>query len=215
MNKPLNLSFHNFCVSIGSMPSTYIESLSYYEQVLWLCKYLEEEVIPTINNNSEVFSEIQKLFEQLQDFINHYFDNLDVQEEINNKLDEMALNGSLDIIINKYISNKMIRSYNNIEEMKKDTSLFANCKVKTFGYYEANDGGESDYIIVNDDTLTDDGGSVHDLENGLKAKLIIKNGIINIKQFGAYGDGEHDDTVAINSFLNSDIKSAFFPERNL
>ena len=34
------------------MPTSYMESLTYEQQLLWLCKYLEETVIPAVNNNA-------------------------------------------------------------------------------------------------------------------------------------------------------------------
>ena len=85
--------FKHFCMTIGSLPTSYIESMSYYETLCWLCKYLENTVVPTVNNNSEVV-------EELQNYVENYFENLDVQNEINNKLDEMADDGTLAQIIN-------------------------------------------------------------------------------------------------------------------
>lgn len=89
--------FKHVCMTIGNLPSSYIDSMSYYETLLWLCKFLKDEVIPTVNNNSEVVAE-------LQNFVIHYFDNLDVQEEINNKLDAMAESGELVSSFSKYLS---------------------------------------------------------------------------------------------------------------
>lgn len=44
------------------------------------------------------------------------------------------------------------------------------------------------------------GGSVHELNNGLKAQLIMNE--LNIKQFGAKGDGVTDDTSYFKSAIN-------------
>ncbi len=46
---------------------------------------------------------VQKGFDDLKKFVADYFDNLDVQDEINNKLDEMAEDGTLADIINQEI----------------------------------------------------------------------------------------------------------------
>lgn len=100
--------FTRFCMTIGNLPSSYLVSMTYEEQLLWLCDYLEKTVIPTINNNSEVTKEIQELFNQLKNYVEHYFDNLDVQEEINNKLDEMVESGELQQIITFYLDNSYI-----------------------------------------------------------------------------------------------------------
>lgn len=97
MNKPQKLTpFKHFCLSIGVIPSAYTDAMTYYELLEWLCKYLQENVIPTVNNNSEVVTE-------LQDYVAHYFDNLDVQQEVNTKLDEMASDGTLTNLIKAYV----------------------------------------------------------------------------------------------------------------
>ena len=78
---------------------------------------------------------------------------------------------------------KAVRSYESIAQMKADTKLKEGYHVKTKGYYEASDGGDGEYIIIDDETLIDDSGTIHVLNNGLRAKLIIKNEI-NVKNFG-------------------------------
>lgn len=85
--------FKNFCVTIGALPTSYLESMSYYEMLCWFCKYLENTINPAINSNAEALKE-------LQEYVANYFDNLDVQTEINNKLDDMAESGELAEIIN-------------------------------------------------------------------------------------------------------------------
>lgn len=99
--------FTRFCCTIGMIPSSYKLSLTYEEQLLWLCDYLENTVIPTVNNNGEVVTELQNLFVELKGYVDHYFDNLDVQNEINNKLDLMSTDGTLENIINQEIFSDM------------------------------------------------------------------------------------------------------------
>ena len=94
--------FGRFCQTIGNLPSSYMQSLTFEEQILWFCDFLQNTVIPTVNNNAQAVEELQQLFTELQNYVNNYFDNLDVQEEINNKLDEMAQNGTLYNIMTPY-----------------------------------------------------------------------------------------------------------------
>lgn len=95
--------FTKFCCTIGNLPSSYLVSMTYEEQLLWLCDYLEKTVIPTVNNNAEAVKELQDLYIQLKSYVDNYFQNLDVQNEINNKLDEMARDGTLAKIINQEV----------------------------------------------------------------------------------------------------------------
>ena len=105
--------FTRFCMSIGAVPSSYLAGLTIEEQMLWLCSYLENEVIGTVNNNAEALEELQNLFIVLHDYVEHYFDNLDVQEEINTKLDNMATDGTLNSLISPYIDNDIMPLINN------------------------------------------------------------------------------------------------------
>ena len=95
MIKPIGVQnlINKFCCTIGMLPTSYKESLTYEEQILAIGHYLETTVYPAINNNAEALTELQGLFVALEDYVNNYFDNLDVQEEINNKLDDMAESG--------------------------------------------------------------------------------------------------------------------------
>lgn len=62
--------------------------------------------------------ELQNLYVELNSYVTNYFDTLDVQEEINKKLDEMAQDGSLTELISKYVNplidaqNKQIENLN-------------------------------------------------------------------------------------------------------
>ena len=91
--------------------------------------------------------------------------------------------------------------YDSVAAMKLDDTLKEGDMAITLGYYEANDGGGAEYRIISDESLNDDDGSIHNLGNGLKAKLIV-NDSINIKQFGTKGDGITDDILSIENVLN-------------
>lgn len=104
--------FPKFCYTIGMIPTSYKQSLTYEEQLMWFCDFLQNTVIPTVNNNAQAVEELQNLYTQLQSYVDNYFANLDIQTEINNKLDEMALNGSLTLLIKNYVD-PLYESYEN------------------------------------------------------------------------------------------------------
>ena len=191
------VKFPRFINNLGIIPTSYKDSMSYYETLAWLCKYLEETVIPTVNQNGEAVQELQALFIQLNNYVTHYFDNLDVQEEINNKLDDMVDQGTLQEIIGDYLNANALWSFDNVTDMKNSTNLINGSFAKTLGFYEKNDGGTATYKIRNitNDDVIDNMFIIplNDETNQLIAELIEKN--ININQLGAYGDGVHDDTT--------------------
>ena len=179
--------FKHICMTIGNLPSSYIDSMSYYECLLWLIKFLQNEVIPTVNNNSEVV-------EELQNYVENYFSNLDVQDEINNKLDIMVESGQLQEIISEYLNSKAIFGYTNVAEMKQAQNLIDGSYAKTYGYYSINDGGSAFYKIRSVSSSDDiDNMFIIGLNNNLVAELLIIDNTINIKQLGAYGDNIHND----------------------
>ena len=92
-----------FIYTLGQLPTSYLMSMTYEEQLVWLCNYLGTQVIPAVNQNGQAVEELQNLYELLRQYVNDYFDNLDVQEEINKKLDEMADDGTLTNLIKNYI----------------------------------------------------------------------------------------------------------------
>ena len=113
------VKFPRFINNLGIIPTSYKDSMSYYETLAWLCKYLEETVLPTVNQNGSAVQELQGLYIQLNDYVTHYFDNLDVQEEINNKLDEMAEDGTLQEIISEYLNSQAVFGFDNVALMDK------------------------------------------------------------------------------------------------
>ena len=181
--------FKRFCMTIGELPSSYLETMSYYEMLVWFTKFLKDQVVPVVNNNSEVVTELQK-------FVEDYFSNLDVQEEINNKLDDMAEQGTLQEIIADYLNSKAVFGFDTVEDMKESTNLIDGSYAKTLGYYAKNDGGMSTYKIreITNDDVVDEASIIALSDNTLIAELIITNDTVNVKQLGATGDGETDDS---------------------
>ena len=139
--------FPRFCCSIGYIPTSYKISMTYEEQLLWLCDFLENTVIPTVNQNGEAVEELQNLYVELKNYIDNYFENLDVQQEINNKLDEMADSGELTEILTSYLELKCIYGYNTIAEMKEAENLVDGSFAKTYGKNSLNDGYGAFYKI--------------------------------------------------------------------
>ena len=95
-----------------AIPLAFDESMSYYETLCGLLNYLQNTIIPTVNNNADAVSELQNLYIELKTYVDDYFTNLDVQQEINNKLDAMVEDGSLTLLIKNYVD-PIYQSYEN------------------------------------------------------------------------------------------------------
>ena len=202
--------FRRFCttiMTIGSLPSSYQEAMSYQEMLLWLCDFIENKVIPAFDNNANAITELQNLYVELKNYCDNYFTNLDVQEEINKKLDEMAENGTLlQILSNSFIV------FNNVEEMLNSNRLNNGMVAYTLGYYNKNDGGNAKYIITNiSEDLTQ--GFLKFNNKELYAKLILDN--INVKKLGVKTDVV--DTLNIQNaidFCYNNKIDCIFPKGN-
>ena len=99
--------FKHLVMTLGELPTSFVDSMTYYECLAWLVNFIQNTVIPTVNNNAEAVEELQTAFTTLKNYVDTYFDNLDVQEEINNKLDEMAESGELSEMIADYLNDSL------------------------------------------------------------------------------------------------------------
>lgn len=91
----------------SAVPMVFDNSLSYYEALCALWKWMQDNLVDVINHNASVTEDYIKLTDALKDYVENYFANLDVQEEINNKLDEMVRDGSFQTILNTYVQPKL------------------------------------------------------------------------------------------------------------
>lgn len=92
--------FRYWCQKV--LPLVYDDSLSYYELLNKVVDYLNKTMEDVTTLNGDVTA-MYEAYVSLQEYVNTYFDSLDVQEEINNKLNAMALDGSLSHIIEPLI----------------------------------------------------------------------------------------------------------------
>ncbi len=70
-----------------------------------LCKVVEKmnEVITNNNIQNQSINALYDAFLTLKDYIDNYFENLNIQEEVDNKLDEMVEDGTLTTLIAPYL----------------------------------------------------------------------------------------------------------------
>ena len=106
------------------------------------CK-LGKEINKIITSTNTLGTQV----ETLTDYVSNYFDNLDVQEEINNKLNEMAESGQLTEIIAQYLQLAGLLCFNTVNDMKNAQNLANGSFAKTYGTNAYNDGLGNFYKI--------------------------------------------------------------------
>lgn len=88
----------------ANIPGVFDNSMTYYETLCALTHYLQHDVVESINANADVTEDFINKVNELKEFVENYFDNLDVQEEVNRKLDEMVESGELGEMVQIAIS---------------------------------------------------------------------------------------------------------------
>ncbi len=137
ISKITGAPFRFWCQKV--LPAVYDDSLSYYELLCKVVDYLNKVMEDDIN--------VVNLVNQLEEFVNDYFTNLDVQEEINNKLDTMAEDGSLLAVVKPYleplfesftdeVNDKLSDQDNEIDEFKNFTNARLNNQDADIGNFK-------------------------------------------------------------------------------
>lgn len=99
-----------------NLPAVYDDSLSYTDLLSKLLYYING----LVTNNDLLSKDMKKLF----DYINNYFLDLDVQQNVDKKLDEMAKDGTLDKIINKDLFGNLENNITNLTLATTQNSKF-------------------------------------------------------------------------------------------
>lgn len=194
--------FVSYCATL--IPTVFDNSLSYYEALSALAKWLQDNVVDVINNNATVTEEYAKLVEELQKYVENYFDNLDVQEEINNKLDEMTADGTLEEIIGHYITNDFVtKTTYATAEVGGAVKVGETLEISADGVLDV---AESvDYIPMETKTVRYHGTggytTIHyaKIQAGNKPKLTLANNTVNTVQLGGDNALANKSTLTVNA----------------
>ena len=113
------------------------------------CKLGKEinKIIDSQNLVGEQAETLTNAFNNLKNYVDNYFENLDVQDEINNKLNEMAESGELTEIIEQYLQLAGLLCFNTLNDLKNSSNLINGSFAKTYGLNEYNDGKGEFYKI--------------------------------------------------------------------
>lgn len=165
--------FRFWCQKI--LPLVYDDSLSYYELLCKVVDYLNKTMEDVDTLEGDVTG-IYNAYNELQKYVNDYFDNLDVQDEIDNKLDRLVSNGTIHDIFNDdvvAILNQGVQA--------RDQAIAA-IPANVTNWLNEHVTQETGYVI--DDTLSIQGAAADAKVTGgrlgaLKSDLSSNNNLIN------------------------------------
>lgn len=126
-----------------------------------------------------------------------------LQQAVNDKLDEMATDGTLENLIAEYIED-VVFGFDTVADMKTSTVLGDGSYARTLGYHAKNDRGSALYRIRS----KTGGDNVDEMflvamtsDNTLVAELITET-TISPEQIGCVNDGTDDDAVYIQKCID-------------
>ena len=96
IGKYINFNGFSRNLGLGMIPTEYRDSMSYYEMLVWLCNFLEKEVIPAVDEDTKAVNELNEAFITLKAWCENYFESEDFTEKVNARLDEMVEDGTFE-----------------------------------------------------------------------------------------------------------------------
>lgn len=126
-----------------------------------------------------------------------------LQQAVNDKLDDMTEEGTLQEIITTYIQSNVAWAFDTVADMKTATNLVNGSYAQTLGFYNTNDGGSALYKIRSktESDVVDEMFIIALNDLSLVAELIT-NKTIRPESVGVYGDGTTDCTVKLQALVN-------------
>lgn len=123
--------FKKMYMTIGEIPTTYLDSMTYTEMIMLLTDFIENKVIPVVNNNALATEELKQAVVELKKYVDNYFEQPEVNVKLKQLINEVitpiieSLNSKIDsnyqtlyeLIVDDY--NKLSTIINNNFELQK------------------------------------------------------------------------------------------------
>lgn len=194
--------FRFWCQKV--LPLVYDDSLSYYELLCKVIDYLNKTMEDVGVLEGDVTG-LHEAYVKLQSWVNDYFSTLDIQEEINNKLDELVNSGRLDVMLSIFIPYVTLEMFGGVGDgVNDDTQALKKAIENSYETGRAIIVTEKNFLITETINITD---SVVIMSISNK-KYDHSNNDLNYN-FIFTGDGylfNINNDVPFNTFYNLSIK---------
>lgn len=80
------------CADWGLIPTSFRQCMTWEEQVLWLYRFISQQLVPTTNQLIEDFA-------ALKDWVENYLDHVDFEQMVSDKIDEIIADGTFEDLL--------------------------------------------------------------------------------------------------------------------
>ena len=152
---------------------------------------------------TERFNTLDQTVAEFIRFVNNFFDNLDVQQEINHKLDVMAADGTLDALLLPYF-NAYKAQINGIMNNQNSRISVLESRMDTFTHLtEGSTSGDAELqdirVAENGDVYPSAGDAVRGQIEGIENSILRENSVIDVSKAAIWEQG----SIASNTGSNS------------
>lgn len=181
------------------------DALTDYELFCKMVEYMKKSLEKIALYDEKLINFNERLTE-----LENYVDNLDIQDAVNNKLDEMAESGQLADIIAQYLGLAGVLAFNVVSDLENAENVVNGSIARVLGKEAYNDGLGCYYKIrniLNTDVIDGDNiiGIVNDptlVGEKIIPQVALKTKYITPEMFGAIGDGVNDDSEALLDMID-------------
>ena len=161
--------FRFWCQKV--LPLAYDDALSYYEVLCKLSEYLNE-MLSNVESLKGDVDNLRKAFEALQEWVNNYFENLDIKGDIKETIIEMVNDGTLTEILKPYIDQEILNKWN--AEYKKyvdqqDASILSQANAHS----DAADAAQNTNINKNASDITNLNNRLNGLLDNIAERVTV------------------------------------------
>lgn len=131
-----------------TLPLVYDDSLSYYELLNKIMYYVNKTITDVANCETNITS-LKNAYEELQDYVNNYFSSTDFEQFVDNRLDEMAINGTLSrLIAELYSEINLATVVNSVSDMTDKEAVYLLSSNMHMYYYNTDSDAWVDSGVV-------------------------------------------------------------------
>ena len=171
----------------------------------WICQNRNWvfQNFPFLENDFDALTDYELFCKMVEYAKSLAISNEKFVNDLKANLDTMYNEGKFDSLIEEIVNLQTTFTFDSVADMKSATNLINGSFTRTSGFYSYNDGGSSYYKIRNLEEIDtiDEITLISLYDENLVAEL-LPNNIMNVKEFGAKGDGINDDSLSIQKALD-------------